>query len=148
LADQNTNNPGIGKNKILSAISKERYAFTLNQFLLEYKKMNEITCEIKHFIRDLTPSCANLSEHQIIWAKGLSLFHKTGWYPPMRMPENFCTTHLTPEALAQIAKEHLKLQKISYRLIAKKVPQNYGGTFSQEALDLLNDSEMQRILAE
>lgn len=53
-----------------------------------------------------------------------------------------------PETLKALEKELLRLQKVSDILFARKIPQNKGGTFSQEALDLLNDSEMQRILAE
>lgn len=146
--DQKTGHPGTGKNKILSHISIKRYCTTLNQFILEYQKTNKITLEILELIKDLKTSCHDLPTHQIFWAKGLSLFDKLGGVPPIKVPQNYCMRIFTPETLAAIEKEGFKLKRISDRLFLLKVPQNKTGTFSDEALALWDDSEIQRILAE
>jgi hypothetical protein len=146
--DQKTNHPGTGKNKILSNISEKRYCTTLNLFLLEYQKVNKNTYEIVTLINSLKTSCNNFAEHQLIWARGLPLFDKIGSVPPIRVPENFSTRNFSPETLKALKTEGFRLQKVSDFLYAKKIPQNQNGTFSDEALALWNDSEIQRILAE
>lgn len=46
LLDQKTNHAGTGRNKILSNISEKRYCTTLNQFILEYQKVNKLTIKL------------------------------------------------------------------------------------------------------
>lgn len=104
--------------------------------------------EIEQLIHELKTSCTHLSEHQIIWARGLHLFDKLGGVPPIKVPQNFCTRNFTPETLEALKKEGLRMKRISDRLFLLKVPQNKGGEFSQEAINCWFDSEIQRLMAE
>lgn len=95
-------------------------------------------------MHDLKASCNNFAKHQVIWALGLHLFDKIGFVPPIRVPENFSTRNFTLETLKALEKEGFRMQKISDYLNKKKIPHNKGGTFSNEALDLLEDSEIKK----
>lgn len=145
--DQKTNNPGLGKNKILSEISEVRYESTITrvqkEFLINFPPNNEI----QKVLKDLKNTCNDLTAHQLVWAQNLHLF-PDNFIPPLKIPQNFSYSQLTPEALREIKIAELRMKKVSDFLYAKKVPQINHGTFSKEALDFLQDSEMQRLLSQ
>lgn len=141
--DQKTNNPGLGKSKILSEISEVRYKSTIDRFQKEILVLIPSDKGIQKVIKDLKNTCNDLTAHQLVWAQNLHLF-PDNFIPPLKIPQNFSYSQLTPEALREIKIAELRMKKVSDFLYAKKVPQINHGTFSKEALDFLQDSEMQR----
>lgn len=71
--------------------------------------------------------------------------------PPLKVPFNFCIKDLNPDLKSKIPKTNTKIEVVSDYLYIKKIPElkkeNQGGySLPEEALDLFNDSIMQKIL--
>lgn len=143
--DQKTNNPGLGKSKILSEITIQRYHSTIDRFQKELSLTPDFNLNIVTALKELKETCTNLEEHQQVWAKYLHLF-PNNFIPPLKIPQNFSYSQFKPEILKEIKKAESRVQKISDLLYEKKIPQISHGIFPQEALDFFNDSQMQKIL--
>lgn len=96
---------------------------------------------------NLKESSLDFEKHQVIWASTLHLFPDK-WLPPLRIPKNFSYAQFNSEALHQIKISEYRMKKISDYLILKKIPQINHGTFPQQAIDLLDNSEIQQILSQ
>lgn len=142
--DQKTNNPGLGKNKILSEISIERYISTINRYEKEYNAKHGFNTDVFDVLQEMKKHSENFINLQLIWAKNLHLF-PNDFVPPLRIPQNFSYAQLTPEAILQIKKAEYRMKRVSDMLYQKKVPQVNHGTFPKEALDLFNGSEIQNM---
>jgi hypothetical protein len=146
--DQKTSaHPGLGRSLMLSEITVDRYQSTLNRFPRELRKLDLYTDEIKIALNELKDSYFDFKQHQLVWAKNLHLF-PSNYIPPLKLPQNFSYSEFTPEALREIKISEMRMKRISDYLYFKKVPQTKHGTFPKEALDLMNDSQLQRILSE
>lgn len=145
--DQKTNNPGLGNNKLLSEITPERYKSTIDRYQKFLSLNMSLTEEIQEVLQQLKTTINDFTEHQIIWAKNLHLF-PDNHIPPLKLPQNFSYTQFTPEALIKIKQAEVRMKHISDYLYVKKIPQVNHGTFPKEALDLFDDSYIQKILSE
>jgi hypothetical protein len=142
--DQKTGNPGLGKHKLLSEITVKRYETTINNFEKDMKVRSYFTDNMAIALRQLKETCLNIEQHQLVWAKSLHLYHSEH-IPPIKLPQNFNTSQFTPEALSAMKNAELRMIQVSDYLFFKKVPQTSHGIFPKEALDLFNDSYIQKI---
>ena len=143
--DQKTNDPGLGKSKILSDITNQRFETTLLRFTNVARDLGILNTSMQHALKELRSCSFDPSKYQLAWAKNLHLF-PSNCIPPLRIPKNFNTSQFTKEALLEIKKSEIRMKRVSDYLYFKKVPQTTHGNFPQEALDILNDSQMQWIL--
>lgn len=144
--DQKTGNPGLGKSLLLSEITEHRYKTTIDRLSQELINLNISNDHIKIVLIQLKNSCLDFKQHQLIWSENLHLFPSTH-VPPMKVPQNFSYQEFSEEALRQIKISELRMKSVSDYLTFKKIPQVNHGTFPSEALNLMQDSQMQRILS-
>lgn len=145
--DQKTNNPGLGNNKLLSEITPKRFSTTIDRLRKEISKETHMTEAMYNALEQLKITQDNFEQHQIIWAQNLHLF-PNNLVPPLKIPQNFSYAQLNPQALFLIKQSEKRLKLISDYLYTKKIPQINHGKFPKEALDLFEDSYIQKIMAD
>ena len=132
-----------GRNQAL-VLTQEEYEQLLNVFKKNLSAKVKLTEIQKLVLRELNITSATFELHLQVWAENLHLFPET-WRPPLRLEKNFDLSQITPEVLALIKQGVLDVKHISDKLFELKVLEETA-CLSHEALDILNDSQMQWIL--
>ena len=132
--------------KILSNVSLAEYDLLLENHRKNLFNNHPFTQAQRTQIRNVTDSlvdtCQDLPEHQIVWASWSHIFPPF-FLPPIRVPNNFALSDLSPESLRQYNLALLRMKSTSDLLYRNKVPSDY-----DKAADFLQNSEISKILGE
>lgn len=157
--DQKSNPSEKGlANHILSNITEAAYTKGIRRYQSELFYRNSLhniplaTEEIRQGLELLVKTCNKLEEHQLVWANYVKYF-PNDFMPPLKVPSNFCVADLNDNLKVKIPQINAKIERISNYLYKKNIPElkkEYHGTYSlpEEALDLFQDSYLQKILSE
>jgi hypothetical protein len=137
----------FGRNQAI-VIDEVRYRAILKEFLVVLEEKNLCSSSMVVAIDLLSKSCENRKEHLAYWSQYFSIFPLT-YRPPLRLENTFDIEYLSDEAKAAYYASGTELQKFSDRIEhlqkEREIAKKKGGNFSEQALDIFADSELQRI---
>jgi len=139
-------NPGIGRNEAFSSISEKRYASTLDEFWIHYRKTHSATSTLRNCLNELKISSSNFDLHRETWSSSLDKFDPN-WRPPLRLIYNFQPQGLLEGVQASLVHSEKRIVAISDRLYALKIPPANNGSYVGPD-NIFQDSYIQKILSE